>query len=104
MKIFQIQRITAVALLLFLFMHIVLMHYPPRELEYSLIVEYMQYPAWKAIESLFLLSALLHALTGSYVVLTDYEKISKLKQVFVVVLSLAGIAAFYWGALTIWTW
>jgi succinate dehydrogenase hydrophobic membrane anchor protein len=104
MKIFQIQRITAVALLLFLFMHIILMHYPPRDLEYSNIVAYMQYPAWKVIESLFLLSVLLHALTGSYVVLTDYEALSKLKKVFVVVLSLAGIAAFYWGALTIWTW
>jgi succinate dehydrogenase hydrophobic anchor subunit len=80
------------------------MHYPPQELEYSLIVEYMQYPAWKVIESLFLLSVLLHALTGSYVVLTDYEFLSKLKKVFVVVLSLAGIAAFFWGALTIWTW
>jgi succinate dehydrogenase hydrophobic membrane anchor protein len=104
MKIFQIQRITAVALLLFLFMHIILMHYPPRDLEYSNIVAYMQYPAWKVIESLFLLSVLLHALTGSYVVVTDYEALSKLKKVFVVVLSLAGIAAFYWGALTIWTW
>lgn len=104
MKIFQIQRITAVALLLFLFMHIILMHYPPRDLEYSNIVAYMQYPAWKVIESLFLLSVLLHALTGSYVVLTDYEALTKLKKVFVVVLSLAGIAAFYWGALTIWTW
>jgi succinate dehydrogenase hydrophobic anchor subunit len=64
----------------------------------------MQYPVWKVIESLFLLSVLLHALTGSWVVLTDYEAISKLRPVFVVVLSVAGIAAFYWGALTIWTW
>ena len=104
MKIFQVQRITAVALLLFMFMHIVLMHYPPREMEYSNIVLLMQYPAMKVIESLFLLSVLLHALTGSYVVLTDYEKISKLRKVFAVVLSLAGIAAFAWGTLTIWTW
>lgn len=104
MKIFQVQRITAVALLLFMFMHIILMHYPPREMEYSNIALLMQYPAMKVIESLFLLSVLLHALSGSFVVLTDYQQLSKLRKVFAFVLPLAGIAAFYWGALTIWTW
>ncbi|MEN8242837.1 MAG: succinate dehydrogenase, hydrophobic membrane anchor protein [Chloroflexota bacterium] len=104
MKIFQVQRITAVALLLFMFMHIIVMHYPPREMEYSNIVYLMQFPGMKVIESLFLLSVLLHALTGSYVVLTDYQALSRLRKVFVIVLTLAGIAAFYWGALTIWTW
>jgi succinate dehydrogenase hydrophobic membrane anchor protein len=104
MKIFQIQRITAVALLLFMFMHIILMHYPPREMEYSNIVLLMEYPAMKVIESLFLLSVLLHALTGSYVVLTDYQAISKFKAAFAVVLPLAGAVAFVWGAITIWSW
>jgi succinate dehydrogenase hydrophobic membrane anchor protein len=104
MKIFQVQRLTAVALLLFLFMHIILMHYPPREMEYSNIVLYMQSPLMKVVESLFLFSVLVHALAGSYVVLTDYQAISKLKKLFAVVLPLAGIAAFIWGAITIWTW
>lgn len=104
MKIFQVQRITAVALLLFMFMHIILMHYPPREMEYSNIVLYMQSPVMKVIESLFLLSVLLHALTGSYVVLTDYQAFSKMKVAFAVLLPLIGTIAFVWGGITIWSW
>ena len=104
MRVHQIQRITAIALLLFMFMHIIIMHYPPREMSYSNIVLLMEYPVMKVVESLFLLSVLLHALAGSYVVLTDYKFLSGFKKMFAVVLPMLGTAAFIWGAITIWSW
>lgn len=104
MKIFQIQRITAVALLVFMTMHMIVVHYPPFHIDFSIILERMVNPVWKVIEILFLLSVLLHGLAGAYVVLTDYKQVSKFKKAIAVVVIVAGIAAFAWGTATIISW
>jgi succinate dehydrogenase / fumarate reductase membrane anchor subunit len=104
MRIFQIQRITAVALLVFMTIHMIVVHYPPFHIDFSIIVQRMVNPVWKVIEILFLLSVLLHALSGAYVVLTDYKQISKFKKAIAIITIIAGIAAFSWGALTILSW
>lgn len=104
MKIFQIQRITAVALLVFMTMHMIVVHYPPFHIDFSIILERMVNPVWKVIEILFLLSVLLHGLAGAYVVLTDYKQVSKFKKAIAAVVIVAGIAAFAWGTATIISW
>jgi succinate dehydrogenase hydrophobic anchor subunit len=82
----------------------VVVHYPPFHIDFSIIVERMVNPVWKVIEILFLLSVLLHSLSGAYVVLTDYKQISKFKKAVAVVVIVAGVVAFSWGALTIISW
>ena len=104
MKIFQIQRITAVALLVFMTIHMIVVHYPPFHIDFSIIVERMVNPVWKVIEILFLLSVLLHALSGAYVVLTDYKQVSKFKKIIAGVVIVVGIAAFILGSLTVLSW
>ncbi|MFC1936373.1 hypothetical protein ACFLYP_01765 [Chloroflexota bacterium] len=104
MRIFQLQRLSAVALLVFMILHMVMMHYPPRHIEYSNIVAQMENPVWKFIEICFLFFVMLHALTGSYAVLLDYQRISKYKTMFAALLLVAGVVAFYWGAKTIMSW
>ena len=79
MKIFQVQRITAVALLVFMTIHMIVVHYPPFHIDFSIIVERMANPVWKAIEILFLLSVVLHGLSGAWVVLTDYRQVNKFR-------------------------
>ena len=104
MRIFQIQRITAVALLVFLTIHMVVVHYPPFHIDFSIILERMTNPLWKVIEVLFLLSVLLHGLSGAYVVLTDYKQVSKFKKALAAIVSVVGIAAFILGSLTVLSW
>jgi succinate dehydrogenase hydrophobic anchor subunit len=64
----------------------------------------MENPAWKAIEISFLFFVMVHALTGSYAVLTDYDFLARYKKVFAPLLILAGMVAFYWGATTVLSW
>jgi succinate dehydrogenase / fumarate reductase membrane anchor subunit len=104
MRIFQIQRITAVALLVFMTIHMIVVHYPPFHIDFSIIAQRMVNPVWKVIEILFLLSVLLHGLSGAYVVLTDYKQVSKFKKALAVLVVVVGIAAFFWGSLTILSW
>ncbi len=104
MRIFQIQRITAVALLVFMTIHMIVVHYPPFHIDFSIIAERMVNPLWKVIEILFLFSVLLHGLSGAYMVLTDYKQVSKFKKAIAAVLIVVGSAAFVWGSLTVISW
>ena len=104
MRIFQIQRITAVMLLVFLTIHMIVVHYPPGHIDFSLISARMGNPVWKVIEILFLGSVLLHGLSGAYVVLTDYKQVVKYKKVLAVLAIAAGSVAFVWGTATVISW
>jgi succinate dehydrogenase hydrophobic membrane anchor protein len=104
MRVFQIQRLTAVALLVFMTIHMIVVHYPPFHIDFSIIAERMVNPVWKAIEILFLFSVLLHGLAGAYVVLTDYKQVSKFKTIIAAVVIVVGIAAFIWGSMTVISW
>ncbi len=104
MRIFQVQRVTAVALLVFMTIHMVVVHYPPFHIDFSIIAQRMANPVWKTIEILFLLSVLLHGLAGAYVVLTDYKQVNKFKKVVAALVIVIGIAAFIWGSMTVISW
>ena len=104
MRIFQIQRVTAVALLVFMTIHMVVVHYPPFHIDFSIIAQRMANPIWKVIEILFLFTVLLHGLTGAYVVLTDYKQVNKFRKAVAAVVVVVGIVAFFWGALTVLSW
>jgi succinate dehydrogenase / fumarate reductase cytochrome b subunit/succinate dehydrogenase / fumarate reductase membrane anchor subunit len=104
MLVYRLQRITAVGLLFFLMLHMVMMHYPPFHISFDNILVRMQDPFWKGVEITFLFFALVHAASGSYAIFSDYEKLARFKKIFVVVLIAASIIAFYWGARTVLSW
>ncbi len=101
MRVFQMQRVSAVALVFFLTIHMIVVHYPPFHVDFSRIIERMAQPLWKGIDIAFLFFVLMHALTGAYAVLTDYEKIATYKKVFAGAAVIVGIAAFVYGTMTI---
>jgi len=103
MRVFQLQRISAVALVVFLTIHMVVVHYPPFHIDFSRILERLADPLWKGIDITFLFFVLIHALAGTYAVLTDYESIAKFKRPIAGLAILLGLIAFTWGALTIWS-
>lgn len=101
MRLFQMQRISAVALLVFMTIHMVVVHYPPFHIDFTRILERMADPLWKAIDIAFLFFVLMHALTGAYAVLTDLEAVSRVRRVLAGAAVVIGLAAFAYGTATI---
>lgn len=101
MRLFQMQRISAVALLAFMTIHMVVVHYPPFHIDFTRILERMADPLWKAIDIAFLFFVLMHALTGAYAVLTDLEAVSRARKVLAGAAVVIGLAAFVYGTATI---
>lgn len=102
MRIFQMQRISAIALLVFLTIHMIVVHYPPFHIDFSRIIDRMAQPLWKGIDIAFLFFVLVHALAGSYAVITDVGQVNPYKRVLAGLTIVVGIAAFIYGAMTIW--
>lgn len=101
MRTFQLQRYSAIALLFFLTVHMVVVHYPPFHIDFSRIIERMAQPLWKAIDIAFLLAVLVHALAGAYVVLTDFERGYRYRRALSWLAILIGLLAFVYGTQTI---
>ena len=101
MRVFQMQRISAIALLFFLTIHMVVVHYPPGHIDFSRIIERMADPLWKAIDIAFLFFVLMHALTGAYVVLTDWQKVSNWRRALAIGSVVIFGFAFLYGTATI---
>ena len=101
MRIFQMQRISAIALVVFLTIHMIVVHYPPFHIDFSRIVERLADPLWKGIDIAFLFFVLIHALTGAYQVLTDIQKINTFRRALAGVAILIGISAFIYGTITV---
>ena len=101
MRIFQMQRISAIALVAFLTTHMVVVHYPPGHIEFSNIIDRMAQPLWKGIDIAFLFFVLIHALTGAYAVLTDSEKVTPYRKLLAGTAVVIGVLAFVYGTMTI---
>lgn len=101
MRLFFIQRISAIALVVFLSLHMIVVHYPPGNLDFSRVLERLADPWWKAIDIAFLLSVLVHGLAGTYSVLMDFERVSPLKRILAGALIVLGIIGFAYGTYTV---
>jgi len=100
-RVFQMQRISAIALLVFLTIHMIVVHYPPFHIDFSRIIDRMGQPLWKAIDIAFLFFVLMHALAGAYVVITDIERFGNAKRILAGAAIVFGVIAFAYGAQTI---
>lgn len=101
MRIFLLQRWSAVALLVFLTIHMVVVHYPPGEIHFSNIADRLDDPLWKAIDIMFLAAVLIHALTGAYMVLTDVERFDRFRRALAGIAVIGGVLLFIYGTQTI---
>jgi len=103
MLTFKIQRWSAIALLFFLTIHMIFMHYvPPFHIDFQVVQSRLANPVWKTIDILFLLSVLVHALAGTYQVITDFESGFNYRKAFVWAAVIIGVLSFIYGAKTIW--
>jgi succinate dehydrogenase hydrophobic anchor subunit len=104
MRVFQLQRYSAIALLLFLGIHMAVMHYPPFEIDFkTVVIERLSNPIWKAIDIGLLLSALVHALAGTWVVVTDIQRFNTYKRGLAIAAIALGVIGFVYGTITVLT-
>ena len=102
MRIFQMQRVSAIALVIFLGIHMAVMHYPPWEIDFrTVVIERLSSPIWKVIDIAFLFFVLMHALAGAYVVLTDIQRVNNFKRILAGAAIVLGVVAFLYGTATI---
>lgn len=101
MRLFQLQRLSAVALVVFLTLHMIVLHYPPFHIDFSRIIDRMAQPLWKAIDIAFLFFVLVHALAGGYAVLTDLQGVARVRRYLAAAAVGAGLVGFVYGAATI---
>lgn len=102
MRVFQMQRFSAIALLVFLGIHMAVMHYPPFEIDFRTVaIERLSSPVWKVIDIAFLFTVLVHALAGMYVVITDLQRFSAFKRGLAGAAIVLGVVGFFYGTLTI---
>lgn len=101
MRIFQMQRISAIALVAFMAIHMVVVHYPPGHLDFSRVLVRLGQPVWKVIDIAFLFAVLMHALAGTYDVLMDVERVTPYKRVLAGLAVVVGVVAFVYGTMTI---
>jgi succinate dehydrogenase / fumarate reductase membrane anchor subunit len=101
MRNWQIQRLSAIAILVFLTIHMIVVHYPPFHITFDIILERLANPLWKAIDIAFLAFVLLHALSGTWAVVTDYQFFDRWRKPIGAVVLALGVLAFVYGALTI---
>jgi succinate dehydrogenase hydrophobic anchor subunit len=101
MRVFNMQRVSAIALLIFLTIHMTVVHFPPFHIDFSRIADRMADPLWQAIDIAFLFFVLLHALAGAYVVITDVERFSSIKRFLAGAAIVIGVLAFFYGVQTI---
>lgn len=101
MTLFKLQRYSAIALLVFLTIHMIVVHYPPFHIDFNRIIVRMGQPIWKAIDIGFLLAVLIHALAGAYAVMTDVQKFSQARRALATAFAVLGVVAFMYGTMTI---
>jgi succinate dehydrogenase hydrophobic anchor subunit len=88
-------------LIVFLTIHMIVVHYPPFHIDFNQIIIRMADPLWKAIDIAFLFFVLLHALTGAYMVLTDIQQANKFRKVIAALSVVIGVVAFIYGTQTV---
>jgi len=102
MKIFIIQRVSAVALVIFMTLHMVVVHFPVRDLEFGeVFANRMSQPIWQGMYVLFLMTVLIHGLIGAYMVLTDVQSVAKYKKGLAWGAIVLGVVYFIYGTMTI---
>lgn len=101
MRTFQMQRYSAIALLVFLTIHMVVVHYPPFHIDFGRIIDRMGQPLWKAIDIGFLFAVLMHALAGTYAVVIDLERFYAYRRVLAGIALVVFVVAFIYGTQTI---
>jgi succinate dehydrogenase hydrophobic membrane anchor protein len=97
-----LQRISAILLLVFVFVHVFVAHYPVRDINFNDVLTRLNYPGWKIFYILFLATVLYHALNGVWGVISDFQWLRPVQKPLLGLIVLVGLVFLYLGAEVIW--
>ena len=93
-----LQRITALFLVLGLFVHFLVLHYLiERPVTFDKVVDRLSSPGWIIFDSLLLIACIYHAFNGLYAILLDFNPGIKTRRTVYYVLTIAGIILTVFG-------
>lgn len=97
-KSWVLQRISGLALVVFMIGHYILMHYQPESGHtYGAVLARMQFPWYRIIDLTFLTLGMYHGLNGIWGIFRDYKLKPGAKISIVSALIILGIAFTAWG-------
>ena len=86
-----LQRISALALLVMLFWHLAVAHFPPRDIDFDNVVTRLADPGWKLFYAVFLAIVLYHALNGVWQVAADWGVVQRHRRPIIAALGATGL-------------
>ena len=98
------QRISGAFLLFALLVHFWVLHFFPSahgEITYTVVMERLQHPLWRAFDMMFLICALYHGMTGLQLVIQDYIRRSSWRILCTGVVWIWGLFFLVIGSMTI---
>lgn len=97
-----LQRISALFLVVGMFVHFWVLHYfIEKPVTFDKVVERLTSPGWVIFDTLLLIAVIYHGLNGVWNVLTDYNPSPGLRRIYGWGLFLIGLATFIWGVITL---
>ncbi len=97
-KSWVIQRVTGIALVIFMIGHYILMHYHPDSGHtYQAVLNRMSYSWYRIIDISFLILGMYHGLNGVWGIFRDYELKTWQNYTIISLLLIFGLAFVAWG-------
>ena len=97
-KSWVLQRITGLALVVFMIGHYILMHFHPESGHtFDAVVGRMQFSWYKIIDLTFVTLGMYHVLNGIWGIFRDYKLKTWINLTIISVLVIAGMAFIFWG-------
>ena len=97
-----LQRLSAVLLLVFMFVHLLASHFPARDITFNDTLSRLVSTEWKLFYVAFLAVVLYHAMAGLWAVMSDFEALAPLRRPIMAGVWLVGLLFLYLGAEVIW--
>ena len=103
MFVWIFQRVSGVALIIMLLIHIIVMHYTkePGFLTFEQIVKRLSNPSWKLFDILFITLALPHGLFGVKMVVDDYVDNDTVRLLIISAIVILGLFLYTVGVVSI---
>ncbi|MBM4158957.1 MAG: succinate dehydrogenase, hydrophobic membrane anchor protein [Ignavibacteria bacterium] len=97
-KSWVFQRITGLALVVFMIGHYILMHYQPESGKtYEAVLYRMQFSWYRIIDLTFVTLGIYHGFNGLWGIFRDYDMKPWLKITIISIILIAGLAFLVWG-------
>ncbi len=102
MTTWLLQRLSAVLLLVFMFVHLLASHFPARDITFNDTFGRLAFTEWKLFYIGFLAIVLYHAMNGLWAVISDFDAVMRFRRALLAAVWIVSLVSLYLGAEVIW--